>query len=145
MEEDYPQLLTGGVFKDHRGSIQFVNDCNMSLIKRMYFTTHPSIETVRAWQGHTIESRWFFCVKGSLTVKRIKVDNWTETSENCQVQGYTLSENLPQVLYIPPGYVNGFKAKEENSKLMIMSNYGLGEIEDDHYRFDSNKWTNWEI
>ncbi len=145
MEEGTPKLISGGVFKDHRGSIQFVNDFNMSLIKRMYFTTHPSTDTVRAWQGHTIESRWFFCVQGGFTVKLVKIDNWLNPSDDCQVLDYTLSEASPQVLYIPPGYVNGFKAQEENSKLMIMSNYGLGEIEDDQHRFESNKWTNWEI
>ena len=43
-------------------------------------------------------------------------------------------------LYIPKGYVNGFRALEANAKLMIMSNYGFNEIENDQIRFDQNKW-----
>lgn len=31
-----------------------------------------------------------------------------------------------------------------DSKLMIMSNYGFNEIENDQIRFDYNKWTKWE-
>ena len=143
MEQNRPKLIEGGVFTDHRGTLAFINDFDMSVVKRMYFTTHPKIETVRAWQGHKIESRWFFCVKGSFKVKLVKVDDWENPSDTCELFEYELLENTPQVLYIPKGYANGFKAIEEDSKLMIMSNYGLNEIKDDHYRFDNTKWANW--
>ncbi|PKG52035.1 WxcM-like domain-containing protein [Olleya sp. 1-3] len=144
MKEALPKLIEGGAFSDQRGTLQFVNDFDMSVIKRMYITTHPSIETIRAWQGHQIESRWFFCVKGTFKVKLVKIDDWKNPSDNCEVFEFELNENTPQVLYMPNGFANGFIAVTEDSKLMIMSNYSLGEIEDDHYRFDSNKWVNWE-
>lgn len=144
MKNSKPRLIEGGVFSDHRGSLQFVNDFDMAVIKRMYFTTHPSTETIRAWQGHKVESRWFFCVKGTFTIKLVKIDDWENPSNSCEVFEFELKEDNPQVLYIPNGFANGFKAKTKDSKLMIMSNYGLNEIEDDHYRFDSNKWTNWD-
>ena len=54
----------------------------MSPIKRVYFTTHYDIEVVRAWQGHTIESRWFRCVKGSFNVKLVEIDNWENPSND---------------------------------------------------------------
>ncbi len=145
MKQVKPKLIEGGVFSDHRGSLQFVNDFDMATVKRMYFTTHPSTETIRAWQGHQIESRWFFCVKGAFKVKLVKIDDWENPSNNCKVFEFTLHENKPQVLYIPNGYANGFKAETENSKLMIMSNYRLNEIDNDHFRFDKNKWANWGI
>lgn len=144
MIDTIPKLIEGGVFNDHRGSLQFVNDFDMAVIKRMYFTTHTHTETIRAWQGHKIESRWFFCVKGSFKIKLVKIENWENPSSNCEVFEFELDENKPQVLCIPKGFANGFKAEKEHSKLMIMSNYGLNEIEDDHYRFNSNKWVNWE-
>lgn len=144
MKLSIPSLIEGGVFSDHRGTLQFINDFDMSVIRRMYFTTHPNVETIRAWQGHKAESRWFFCVKGSFKVKLVKIDNWDNPSDDCELFEFELSENIPQVLHIPNGYANGFKANEEDSKLMILSNYGLGDIEDDHFRFESNKWTNWE-
>ncbi len=143
MKETKPKLIEGGVFSDDRGTLQFVNDFNMTAIKRMYFTTHPLIETVRAWQGHKVESRWFFCVKGAFKVKLIKIDDWETPSDNCEVFEYELCSNTPQVLYMPKGFANGFKATQEHSKLMILSNFELGETEGDHYRFDSNKWVNW--
>jgi len=139
-----PKLIEGGVFSDQRGTLQFVNDFDMSVIKRMYFTTHPLTKTVRAWQGHKIESRWFFCVKGGFKVRLVKIDNWEIPSNNCEIFEFELKDEKPQVLYIPNGFANGFKATIENSKLMIMSDYGLNEIENDNYRFNSNKWTNWE-
>ena len=143
MKLSKPSLIEGGVFLDNRGTLQFVNDFDLAPIKRMYFITHPLIETVRAWQGHKIESRWFFCVKGSFKVKLVKVDNWQNPSNSCEVFEYQLSENKPQVLYMPNGFANGFKATEKDSKLMILSNYGLNDVENDDYRFDSNKWVNW--
>lgn len=143
MKQNQPQLILGGSHKDDRGQLDFYNNLDMSAIKRIYFTTHFSEETIRAWQGHKIESRWFNCVKGSFTVKLIGIDNWENPSANLEINTYTLNENTQQILYIPKGFVNGFRANEANSKLMIMSNYGFQEIEDDQVRFDQNKWATW--
>jgi dTDP-4-dehydrorhamnose 3,5-epimerase len=142
--EPTPKLIEGGVFSDDRGLLQFVNDFDMTAIKRMYFTTHPLIETVRAWQGHKIEKRWFFCVKGAFKINLVKIDDWENPSNNCKVFEFKLEENKPQVLYTPNGFANGFKAIEENSKLMMLSDHSLNQVENDNYRFDSNKWVNWE-
>ncbi len=145
MTHELPKIIDGGMFTDERGSIQFVNDFNMSAIKRMYFTTHPSTDTIRAWQGHKIEKRWFFCVRGAFKVKLVKIDDWDNPSDNCELFEYTINENTPKVIYIPNGHVNGFKAADEHSKLMILSDYALHEIEDDQVRFDNNKWVNWKL
>jgi hypothetical protein len=40
-------------------------------------------------------------------------------------------------LHIPAGYISSIQAIEENSKLMVMANYFMGEIKDE-YRFDVN-------
>jgi len=116
----------------------------MSKIKRVYFTTHFDTETVRAWQGHIIESRWFICTAGSFTVKLVEIDDWENPSDNLKVYEYELSASKQEILYIPNGFANGFKALETNAKLMIMSDYGFNEIENDQIRFDQNKWTKWD-
>ena len=36
------------------------------------------------------------------------------------------------------------KLYKADSKLMIMSNYGFNEIENDELRFDKNKWVKWD-
>ncbi len=138
-----PNLIEGGKHVDERGKLEFFNDFDMSPIKRVYFITHFDTDVVRAWQGHTIESRWFYCVKGSFIVKLVEIDNWEEPSDSLKVYEYKLIADKQQILYIPNGFANGFKALEDNSKLMIMSNYGFNEIENDQIRFDQNKWTQW--
>lgn len=138
-----PNLIEGGKHVDERGKLEFFNDFDMSPIKRVYFTTHFDTDVVRAWQGHTIESRWFYCVKGSFTVKLVEIDNWEEPSNNLKVYEYKLTADNQQILYIPKGFANGVKALEKDAKLMILSNYGFNEIENDQIRFDQNKWTQW--
>lgn len=143
MNKLVPYTIKGGNYIDERGRLEFYNDFDMSQIKRVYFTTHFDTEVIRAWQGHTIESRWFCSVKGSFQVKLIEIDNWKNPSDELKVLEYKLTTEKQEILYIPNGFVNGFKALEVNSKLMIMSNYKLNEIKNDQIRFDQNKWTKW--
>tara|TARA_B110000211_G_scaffold194099_1_gene222126 strand:- start:915 stop:1352 length:438 start_codon:yes stop_codon:yes gene_type:complete len=138
-----PYIIKGGNYTDERGGLEFYNYFDMSQIKRLYFTTHFDTEVVRAWQGHTIESRWFISVKGSFIVKLVEIDNWENPSEELKVLKYKLTSEKQEILYIPSGYVNGFKALQADSKLMIMSNYGLNEVENDEFRFNKNKWVKW--
>lgn len=143
MSQPVPSLITGGNHEDERGKLEFYNNFDMSCIKRIYFTTHLCTEVVRAWQAHKIENRWFCCTKGSFKVKLVKIDNFNNPSDILEVLEFSLSDKNQQILYIPSGYANGFKALQEDSKLMIMSNYMLNEIENDQVRFDENKWTTW--
>lgn len=138
------RLIQGDTYIDDRGKLDYFNDFDMSPIKRVYFTTHFNLDVVRAWQGHIIESRWFICVTGSFKVKLIKIDNWEAPSNQLPVENYVLSSEKKQVLYIPNGYVNGFRALKTESKLMIMSNYNFNEIKNDQIRFDQNKWNEWD-
>ncbi len=138
--QNKPIVIQGGFYEDQRGRIDFVNDFNLSKTKRCYFTTNSSVNFFRGWQGHKIESRWFYCVKGKFEVKLIKIDNWDNPSEDLNIEKYILSEDNPQVLYIPNGYVNGFQALEENSKLMILSDFELGVNIGDDVRYENNKW-----
>jgi dTDP-4-dehydrorhamnose 3,5-epimerase len=143
MSELRPEIIVGGNYKDERGQLDFFNDFDMSPVKRVYFTTNLETNTIRAWQGHIVESRWFVCVSGSFNVKLIEIDDWKNPSEDLKVYEYELSANKQEVLYIPNGFVNGFRALEANAKLMVMSDYRLNEVENDQRRFDQNKWTKW--
>ena len=138
-----PYIIKGENSTDERGGLDFYNDFDMSQIKRVYFTIHTNKEVIRAWQGHKIESRWFCSVKGSFLVKLIEIDNWENPSKELKVLKYKLTSEKQEILYMPSGYVNGFKALQTDSKLMIMSNYGFNEVENDEFRFDKNKWVKW--
>jgi dTDP-4-dehydrorhamnose 3,5-epimerase len=144
MRNAIPKIISGGNYTDERGKLDFINNFDMSPIKRMYFTTHFDIDVIRAWQGHIIESRWFICFKGSFSVKLVEIDNWENPSDDLKVYEYELSEGKQEVLYIPNGFANGFRALKPNSKLMIMSDYRLNEIENDQIRFDKKKWDKWD-
>ena len=139
-----PYIIKGENYTDERGELDFYNDFDMSQIKRVYFTIHRDKEVIRAWQGHKIESRWFCSIKGSFLVKVIEIDNWRDPSNVLKVIEYKLTSEKQEILYIPSGYVNGFKALQTDSKLMIMSNYRFNEVENDEFRFDKNKWVKWD-
>jgi len=83
----------------------------------------------------------FFVASESLEDVR-NVDNWENPSKIQKLEKFKISANKPEVLHIPKGYINGFKAIENNSTILIFSDYKLNEIADDNYRFDKNLWTN---
>lgn len=138
------KLLTGAKHKDQRGLLQYFNDFDLTTVKRLYYITHFNKEVIRAWQGHKIEERWFCCVQGSFDMRIAKIDNWENPSESLEVKKYHLKDTLPQVLHVPGGYINGFRATQNNSKLMVMSNYLIHELKDDEVRFEAQKWTIWD-
>ena len=118
--EEQPKLVLGGNYRDNRGQLDFFNEFDMSPIKRVYFTTHFDTGVIRAWQGHTIESRWFSCIKRSFTVKLVEIDDWETPSGELKVYEYELTADKQEILYIPHGFANGFKALEVNARFMIM-------------------------
>lgn len=48
-------IIQWGVAKDQRGQIRFVNDFDMSLVKRFYIIKNLDTELVRGWRAHKIE------------------------------------------------------------------------------------------
>lgn len=143
MFKNIPILIEGGSHVDGRGKVSFINQFDMSLVKRIYYTEHFSKSIVRAWQAHKIEKRWFLCTQGTFKVKLVKIDDFENPSEKLKVYEYNLSSDKPEVLYVPNGFANGFKAEENNSKLMIFADYAMGVNEKDQFKFDKNKWTIW--
>lgn len=137
-------IIEGGNFIDDRGEIQFVNNFDMSEIRRFYTIFHPDTSIIRAWQGHKIETRWFYCTEGSFDIRTVKIDNWESPSDNLPVEKIILNSKKPKILKIEPGCVNGIKALIKNSKLISFSNFKLDENHNDEFRFEKNKWTNWK-
>jgi dTDP-4-dehydrorhamnose 3,5-epimerase-like enzyme len=140
---EFSKIITGGQFNDDRGTVSFVNDFDMSSIKRFYAIQHTSVEIVRAWQGHKVENKWFYCVRGSFLINVIQIDNWEQPSMDLIVTSHYLKSRNPSVLYVPGGHVTGIKALEADSSLIVFSNMFVKESKDDDFRFDKNKWFNW--
>jgi dTDP-4-dehydrorhamnose 3,5-epimerase-like enzyme len=64
----------------------------------------------------------------------IKIDNWQNPSCTLPIYEYRLNADNLDVLHIPAGFVTSIQAKDDYSKLLIMSDHHLGENNDD-YRF----------
>lgn len=128
------KLITGSKFTDFRGQLYYNNDFDLSVVKRMYIIENSSIDFIRAWQGHKIEQRWFCSVNGRFEIRLIKIDNWQNPSCSLPIYEYQLNADNLHVLHIPPGFVSSIQAKDHYSKLLVMSDYHLGEVIDD-YRF----------
>ena len=132
-----PKIIVGNSHTDSRGSLWYNNDYDTSAIKRMFVIENHSTDFVRAWQGHQIEKRWYLVIKGSFKIQLIAIDNWEIPSKNLERFSFTVTANQLDVLHISQGYVSSIQSLEEGSKLLVMSDYFLGEIQDE-FRFDTD-------
>lgn len=139
----FPAKLEGGVFEDERGKLVYNNLFDMTHVKRFYSISHPDTLTIRAWQGHKAESKWFHCIRGSFRIKLVKIDNWETPSKTLPIQTLTLSEGTGQVLHVPSGYANGFQAGAADSMLLVFSDQPLSSSQNDDFRYSPDYWGQW--
>lgn len=137
---DLPYLFKGGVVADKRGRVSFVNDFQFPKIKRFYVVENRRVGMVRAWHGHKYESKFIFVVSGKALVGAVQIDNWKNPSKKAKVHSFLLSFDKPSILYIPKGYVNGFKSLTKDTKLLIFSTKTLDQSKKDDIRFDANQF-----
>ena len=131
------EKINGGLFADDRGYLRFVNDFDFSGVKRFYQVENHAKNYIRAWHGHKKEGKYVYVSRGSALIGAVNM-------ENEKVFKTTLTSQSPSILFIPPGYANGFKTLEEGTILMFFSTSTLEESADDDIRFDYDKWNIWE-
>lgn len=134
------KIIRGGLHEDDRGIVSFVNDFDLTPIKRFYQIHHLSTDIIRAWQGHKKESKWFHCTQGEFILNCVRPQKWENPLGTEEVQYFELKSQSPCVLYVPCGYVTGFKALMSHSTLMVYSDFTLSESQTDDFRFDINTW-----
>lgn len=137
----YPKLIKGGIHTDHRGQISFVNDMKFAAIERFYIIGNSAEKPVRAWQGHKIDNKYFYCIQGTIRVHFVKIDNWESPSKDLKVESVILSATESNVLHIPEGYANGIESMELGSKLISFSTLPLDRTGEDDVRYDSGMWS----
>ncbi len=137
------ELIIGAKHVDKRGTLIFFNELSLEPVKRFYVVEPDNKDTVRAWQGHKKEQKWFYVLSGSFKVVLLKPDNWEIPGENLDLQEFNLSKDINQILHIPGGFVNGFQALELNSRLMVFSDSTLSKSIADDFRFDKSLWYEW--
>lgn len=135
-----PTLISGNCHKDQRGQLFYNNDFDTTCIKRMYVIENHSVDFVRAWQGHKVEQRWFSAIQGCFKIQLIAIDNWEKPTENSTKLEYILESASLDVLHIPAGYVISIQALEKKSKLVVMADYHLGELNDE-FRYPTDYFT----
>ena len=136
-----PRIIKGDFFTDNRGTINFNNSFDASQIKRIYIIQNSSVNFIRGWQGHKVEQRWFSALQGSFRIKLIKIDDWNTPSKSLVYQEIKLEAKTLDILHVPQGYVTSIQSIKNNSKLLVMADYAIGEIEDEQ-RYDLNYFSN---
>jgi len=138
-----PTLFSGRQHTDARGKISFINDCNLTRVKRFYIIEPADTEVVRAWQAHQHEEKWFYVMEGSFKILLVKPNDWKNPSPHLPFEEYILPASQTQILYAPGGYANGFQALESKSKIMVFSSFTAEESMKDDFRFDKSLWYKW--
>lgn len=135
-------FIKGGVAKDHRGQIRFVNDFDMSLVKRFYIIKNTDTELIRGWRAHRMEQRWFYVLSGSFELSLVKIDDWDNPSKDLKVDQEILKDEDQQVVHVPVGYGTAFKALEEGSELLVFADYGIENAKNDDYIWSVDYFVN---
>ncbi|TXF77562.1 WxcM-like domain-containing protein [Chryseobacterium sp.] len=136
-----PQLIKGNVFTDHRGSVLYNNHFDATPVKRIYLIENESTEFVRAWQGHKIEQKWMVSVSGRFLISLVRINDWENPDPTTEVTEFIACSNQLNVIHIPAGFANSIQALDDHSRLLVMADHLLGEVEDE-YRFDPGYFIN---
>lgn len=137
------QLIRGGHFDDNRGRVSFVNDFGFQGIRRFYCIQHGDTQTVRAWQGHQMEHKYFYVASGSFLIAWVAIDDWNNPSPYLKAESTVLRHDEPALLHIPAGYANGMKALEPGAQLLVYSDQDLEAARQDDWRFNADLWLDW--
>lgn len=133
MDKKKIEVMVGGVAKDQRGQIRFVNEFDMTQVKRFYIIKNHNTRLVRGWRGHRMEQRWFYVLSGAFSVDLVEIDDWENASRTLSVETRILATQDQQVLHVPAGYATAFQAVGPDSELLVFADYGIENAKhDDH-------------
>jgi dTDP-4-dehydrorhamnose 3,5-epimerase-like enzyme len=95
--------------------------------KRSYIVTNNQQGVVRAFHGHKKEGKLFYVPKGAFKfiIIHMTTNEWKE---------YTLLASVPKILYVPPGYYNGFVSLTPAAILITFSTLEMEDSMNDDYR-----------
>lgn len=144
-----PTLIEGGFAIDDRGVVSFVNRFDfagasmMPPVRRFYLVSNHQTGMIRAWHGHKKEAKYVIAVSGTALVCAVGISG--ENPALADPDRFILSASRPAVLFIPPGYANGWMSLTADAKLMFFSTATLEESKTDDYRFPARYWNPWKV
>lgn len=142
---DGPRLFEGGRSVDDRGAVGFVNDFGFEGVRRFYTVSNHAAGFVRAWHAHRREAKYVTVLRGAAVVGAVKIDDWEHPSPTAPVRRYVLSGDKPAVLYIPPGYANGFMSLTPDALLAFFSTATVEDSRADDVRYNARLWDIWQV
>lgn len=134
------KILQGGLAADDRGTVKFINDFDFAGVKRFYQVENHRRGFIRAWHGHKKEGKYVYVVTGAALIGAVEIRN----VPGAKVEKFVLCEELPKVLWIPPGHANGFMSLRDNTRIQFFSTSTLDESMEDDIRFPFDKWNIWQ-
>ena len=134
------RIIEGGLAVDDRGSIAFANTFDFAGVKRFYKITNHTTEVIRAWHGHLKEGKYVYVVRGAAILGAVRLDDVKNPGRQTPVQRFVLSDQKPAMVFIPPGYANGFRCLVPDTQIMFFSTCSLEESKGDDYRFAADHW-----
>ncbi|WP_163407796.1 WxcM-like domain-containing protein [Flavobacterium ajazii] len=135
-----PKIIEGGNFSDYRGTISYVNDFSFKDIERFYIISNSDENPIRAWQGHKLDAKNFYCISGSFKIHFIKIDNWDNPSKDLLIETIIVTATESKIVHIPKGYANAIESLETGSKLISFSTLPLTAVSDDDVRYAPDYW-----
>lgn len=128
-----PSFIPGGIATDHRGHIRFVNDFDMTQVKRFYIIENADTELIRGWRAHRTEQRWFYVLQGSFAMQTVAIDDWQQPSRTLPITKEILRAQDQRIIHMPTGYGTTFQALEPGSQLLVFADFPIEHAkEDDH-------------
>ena len=117
-----------------------MNDFSFADIERFYIISNSDENPIRAWHGHKLDAKNFYCLFGSFKIHFIKIDNWENPSKDLSIETVLVSESDSKIVHIPSGYANAIESLESNSKLISFSTLPLANVKEDDVRYPSDYW-----
>ncbi len=117
------------VYTDERGFLwQIYGQYEFPQVKRIYVVGNFNKDTIRGFHGHTQETKGYFVASGSAKFISYPFD------DKHAYTTHVLCTKCPKILKILPGMMHGWKALEDNTLLIGLSDKSLSESEGDDLR-----------
>jgi len=135
-------VILGGKHVDERGVMSFVNDFDMTQVKRFYKIKHVNTITVRGWRAHKIEQRWFHVIEGVFLISVVEIDNWITPKNDVVQTSYQLAADDVSVLYVPKGYATSIRALTPIAEMIVFGDYAIEHAKLDDHLFSPDYFIN---